>query len=145
MNNNLLISVRPKFAARILSGEKTIELRRLRPKVSSGDNLLFYISSPDKNLGAISKIKKITTARLDLLWKEVKDNASVTHEEFMDYFKGRDSGYAIYFSKIKKFNNPIELENIREIIPGFTAPQSFRYFSNHELSTVLSVAFVIES
>ena len=143
MNNNLLISVRPKFAARIMSGEKTVELRRLRPRVTSGDNLLFYISSPDKNLGAISKIKKITTARLDILWEEVKDNASVTHEEFMDYFEGRDSGYAIYFSEIQKFHNPIELASIKELIPGFTAPQSFRYFSPNELSTVLLIGCLI--
>ncbi len=67
MNNNLLISVRPKFAARILAGEKTVELRKLRPKVSSGDNLIFYISSPDKNIKAISKINKIINARLDFI------------------------------------------------------------------------------
>ncbi len=139
MCNNLLISVRPKFAVRIMSGEKTVELRRVRPKASSGDNLLFYISSPDKHLGAIAKIQKITASKLDLLWEEVKDKASVTHEEFLIYFEGKDSGYAIYFSKLEKFDNPIELKYIRELIPGFTAPQSFRYFSPHELKTILSV------
>ncbi len=142
MNNNLLISVRPKFAARILAGEKTVELRKLRPKVSSGDNLIFYISSPDKNIKAISKINKIINARLDLLWETVKDDASVTHEEFMEYFEGKEHGYAIYFSKIEKLENPIKLENIKEIVPGFTAPQSFRYFSQAEMLNVLSIGFV---
>lgn len=137
MSNNLLISVRPKFAARIMSNEKTIELRRMRPKVSPGDNLLFYISSPDKSLRAISKIKKVTSAPLDILWEEVKNNASVSHEEFRDYFKGTDLGHAIYFSTIQKFQNPIELVTIKELIPGFTAPQGFRYFSSQELATVL--------
>ena len=140
MCNNLLISVRPKFAVRIMSGDKTVELRRLRPNASSGDNLLFYISSPEKNLRAIAKIQKITASKLDTLWDEVKDKASVTHEEFLTYFKGKESGYAIYFSKIEKFDNPIELNSIRELIPGFTAPQSFRYFSANELATILSIS-----
>lgn len=138
MINNLLISVRPKFATRIMSGEKTVELRRLRPRVSPGDNLLFYISSPDKRLGAISKIKKITTAPLDTLWEEVRDSASLTYDEFMDYFKGVETGYAIYFSKFQKFHTPIKLDNIRKLIPGFTAPQSYRYFSPKELSILMS-------
>ena len=140
MSNNLLISVRPKFAIRIMSGKKIVELRRLRPKASSGDNLLFYISSPDKSLGAIAKIQKITNSSLDILWEEVKEKASVTHEEFLNYFEGKESGYAIYFSNIEKFHNPIELTNIQKLIPGFTAPQTFRYFSANELTTILSVS-----
>lgn len=137
MSNTLLISVRPKFASRIFSGEKTVELRRVRPNVTSGDTILFYISSPEKKIGAISKIKKVTTASIDELWKEVEACAAVTHEEFTAYFEGIDSGYAIYFSEITKLPTPIELDLIKEIIPGFTAPQSYRYFSPAELSNVL--------
>lgn len=102
--------------------------------------MIFYISSPDKNIKAISKIEKIVGAHLDVLWDEVKERASVTHEEFMEYFKGKDHGYAIYFSQTEQLKNPIKLESIKEIIPGFRAPQSFRYFSQTEMSNVLSMA-----
>ncbi len=60
----------------------------------------------------------------------------------MEYFEGKEHGYAIYFSKIEKLENPIKLENIKEIVPGFTAPQSFRYFSQAEMLNVLSIGFV---
>lgn len=140
MSNNLLISVRPKFATRILSGEKTVELRRVCPNVIPGDNILFYISSPEKNISAMSKILKVTSASIDTLWEEVGACAAVTYEEFIEYFDGVESGYAIYFSEIQKLQNPIGLDLIRKIIPGFTAPQSFRYFSPTELSNVLAAA-----
>lgn len=140
MSNTLLISVRPKFAARIFAGEKTVELRRVRPHVAPGDTILFYISSPEKKIGALSKIKRITDAKVDELWQEVKADAAVTQAEYIEYFEGVDTGYAIHFSEIKKFTDPIELNHIKEIIPGFTAPQSYRYFSPTELSNVLAAA-----
>jgi predicted transcriptional regulator len=50
INNSVLMSIRPKYADLIFSGEKTHELRRKVPNVSSGDVIVVYSSSPEKRM-----------------------------------------------------------------------------------------------
>jgi predicted transcriptional regulator len=46
-NRDLLVSVRPKYASQILSGKKTVELRRKFPEtIAAGTLALIYSSSP---------------------------------------------------------------------------------------------------
>ena len=46
MSNNVLLSVRPKYAEKIFERTKTVELRRIRPKLlEEGDLVLLYVSS----------------------------------------------------------------------------------------------------
>ena len=42
----LLLSIRPTFVERIIDGTKTAELRRVRPTVRPGQDVLIYGSSP---------------------------------------------------------------------------------------------------
>ena len=56
----LIISVKPKYAEKILRGEKTIELRKCAPKkVGKDDYILIYVTAPVKELWGIYKIEKI--------------------------------------------------------------------------------------
>jgi predicted transcriptional regulator len=42
----ILISIRPVFVQRLLAGTKTVEFRRIRPKVRVGQVVLIYACSP---------------------------------------------------------------------------------------------------
>ena len=44
--DGVLMSIRPQYAEAILSGEKTVELRRRRPSFSAGTTVLIYSSAP---------------------------------------------------------------------------------------------------
>ena len=61
MRNNkyLFISVKPIYAQKILSREKSIELRKLKPKVSPGDYIIIYASGPQKAVVGFGLIKRV--------------------------------------------------------------------------------------
>lgn len=125
----LFLSVRPKYAEKILQGMKTVELRRMRPSVSRGDLLLLYVSSPVKEVKGMSVITRVTSSRPDKLWKLIRHKASVTKDEFDGYFQGAEVAVAIHLSYVKRFALPIALPSLREFWPGFRPPQSYRYLT----------------
>ena len=48
--HTLIISVKPRFADPILTGEKTYELRRIKPNIKKDDRILLYVTAPRKEL-----------------------------------------------------------------------------------------------
>lgn len=137
MPGALFLSVRPKYADRILHGIKTVELRRMRPSISEGDLIIIYISSPMKEIRAISIVESISCDKPDNLWKEVKAKAGVTRSEYEDYFNGAKVGVAIYIKEVRELAFPIALSSLRKIWPNFRPPQSYRYVSEDEVSEML--------
>jgi len=75
-NHAFLISIRPRFAEMIFSGSKTVELRRVCPKVSVGDLALVYVSSPAMELRGSFEVGKnahcFTLGTLEESWPEVR-------------------------------------------------------------------------
>ncbi len=63
---NILISVRRPFSGKILSGEKTWELRKNKPRIPRGEHvtLWLYESGMDGTRGIIGKCRLVFTARL---------------------------------------------------------------------------------
>jgi len=133
----LLLSIRPKYAERILAGKKSVELRRTRPRVPQGTALLLYVSSPVKALGAISSVKFVTCAQPDQLWQNVKDKAGLTRSEFEGYFAGAEKGFAIHLGAILELSPPLGLPDLRRLWPGLNPPQIYKYLTEQEFTLLL--------
>jgi predicted transcriptional regulator len=131
-NSTLLLSIHPKYADAILSGAKRVELRRRRPRINAGPALI-YASSPRMHLIASFWVESIVRAPLRMLWQLVRDAAGVTRAEFNAYFKGLESGVAIRISNVVPLHEPIPLDELRAIWPGFHPPQGFRYLTADEI------------
>ena len=127
MGRILLISVRPRFAAMILDGTKTIELRRTRPAVTAGDVLMIYVSSPTKHLVGYSLIDAVVLGSPRQLWDSVKADAGLSLSEYRRYFAGVDTAYGIRLSRVRPLPRPLALEAIKRAWPGFVPPQTYRY------------------
>jgi len=126
----LLLSVRPRFAALILAGTKTIELRRVRPRVVPGDGVLLYVSSPVMALTACSTVERVFEGSPTKLWEVVRSRAGVTRREYDEYFRGAARGAGISLGEVDRFSHAVPLSELREIWPGFHPPQSFRYLDS---------------
>lgn len=134
----LLLSIRPKFALKILQRTKTVELRRLRPNISAGGKILIYASSPEKSLQAIAIVDRVHSACPTKLWYLYKHKVGISYTEFRDYFNGANIGYAIEFKSVQRFKTPVQLSTLKATWPDFHPPQSFRYFTNDELHVFLN-------
>ena len=134
----VLISVRPRFAEMIFSGNKTVELRRVCPKISLGDLALVYVSSPAKELQGAFEVGKIISASPSALWKKVGKKTGISRKEFIAYFHGKTKAHALMIIRAWKLAVPICLTTLRRRKGGFRPPQNFHYLKRNESSLFAS-------
>ncbi len=124
---DLLLSIRPGFAAAILQGRKRIELRRRKPRSSLGSLVFLYASSPVKAVVGAFLASGVTSFPVSWHWQTQGNRAAVTEEEYRRYFEGASTGYALVAGACWELVNPFPLSLLRTLYPGFWPPQSFRY------------------
>ncbi|MDO8961073.1 MAG: ASCH domain-containing protein [Methylophilus sp.] len=134
--HSLLLSIRPKYAEQIFNGEKTVELRRVKPNISSGDTVFVYVSSPTKALLGAFEVDKVVESSPESLWTKVFNIAGVTEEEFIDYYDGTEKAYGIFIKKSWHLESPLALSNLKKKWENFHPPQSYRYISVKEANLI---------
>jgi predicted transcriptional regulator len=123
----------------IFAGSKTVELRRVCPRIGSGDLALIYVSSPAKELRGAFEVGKIISASPSALWRKVGKKAGVTRKEFFAYFRGKSKAHALVIKRAWKLPAPISLSLLRHRQGGFRPPQNYRYFKGNESSLLTSL------
>lgn len=134
-NRTIILSIRPRYAAKIFEGLKVVELRKTRPQhLQRGALGLIYVSSPVRSLAGAFRVAEIIEGPLTKLWKMVRDKAGVTYSEFREYYAEVSVGTCIFFNKVWRFREPISLHDLRRESIGFLPPQAFRYAKSSELA-----------
>ena len=135
---NILMSIKPKYAEKILKGEKTAEFRRRTSSIKKGDQVFIYSSSPQKALVGKFIVNEVISDTVENLWNLKGEEGCISYEEFMKYYDGTSSGYCLVLKEIIAFSAPIKLEELRMQIKNFKVPQSWRYLQSDELSVISS-------
>ena len=127
----LLISIKPAYAHAILTGAKTVELRKRFPTdIKEGTKLLIYSSSPERALIGECKISKVVKTTIEELWSLTCRDAMISWAKYKEYFDGIKEGCGIYIHSPKMYEKPISLDKLRKDY-DFTPPQS--YFYNRDI------------
>lgn len=142
ISDALLLSIHPNYAEMIFNGIKKTELRKVKPRLKSGDLVLIYVTSPVKALAGAFEVDEIIEKRTDELWYDVKGKCGITRDEFKDYFEGAEIGYGISFNKVWKFSSPAKLNSLRDQCPGFRPPQGYHYIDLTKKEKKLSSTFL---
>lgn len=131
----LLMSIRPKYAAQIFDGTKTVELRRVRPRLTAGDLVLVYASSPVKALLGAFEVSRVISAPPSKLWNQVGTKTGTTRQEFDDYFDEADLGYGIVLRRTWRMARPMGLSKLRER-HSIGPPQSYHYLTAKQTNRI---------
>lgn len=123
----LFLSIKPRFAASILDGTKTVELRRVSPAVQEGYLVLLYASSPQRELVGTCRVVDLEVGSIDAIWDRHGDRTGVTQSEYGRYFEGAHRAVAIILSEPLRLPQPRSLMDLRGALAGFQPPHSFRY------------------
>ncbi len=118
MAEQVLMSIRPRFADAILSGKKTVELRRRKPGFGEGTTVMIYASAPEQKVAGHFAVGSVISASPSELWQRVGQRSGVTKAEFDAYFAGCAVAHAI------------EIEQPTRLSPSrlaFRPPQSWQY------------------
>ncbi|MBU7023832.1 MAG: hypothetical protein HXS40_06660 [Theionarchaea archaeon] len=123
---NVLLSVKPYYAERILDGEKKYEFRRriFRKDVES---IYIYSTSPVKRIVGMLRMEKILEGTVEMIWEECSSDAGLSREEYFCYFENKEKAFAIKIKEVQAFDEPIDPHTICE---DFVPPQSFCYVSS---------------
>jgi predicted transcriptional regulator len=124
----VLLSIKPKYAERIFSGEKKFEYRRVVWNKYGINKVVVYASAPvSMVIGEFKVAHKLCKRRLNLaeLWWYTYKDSGITFEEFLEYFTGKPNGYAIAIKEPKLYDKPRPLSDYGIKRP----PQNFMYLT----------------
>ncbi len=119
----VLLSIKPEYAEKILNGTKKYEFRRSVFKNPDIRTIVIYASSPIQKVVGEFEIDSILNLELETLWNKTKKFSGITKELFMEYFESKEKGYAIKIKSTKKYEDWVSLEKKFNAKP----PQSFLY------------------
>ena len=124
-----VLSVKPRLARALVAGEKRVEFRRARPTFQPGDTIYVYATSPIQAIVGSFICGSISEGTPTKLWRHHADGSEITRAFFRDYFNGSGTAYAIEVRHPKAWTSPLSLDSLRNLIPGFHPPQSYRFLS----------------
>lgn len=156
MSKAVLISIRPKWCEKIASGEKTIEVRKTKPKLKPPFKCYIYCTkdknnhfwtgkrysyADDHSHNAFDKIgsgKIIGEFICDRIYElaplnhapdDVEQQACLTREEIVRHLKG--VGYGYHISDLRIYDQPRELTEFRRACPNDLYCESCAMYSNN--------------
>jgi predicted transcriptional regulator len=140
-----LISIKPKYVHRFLSGEKTIEIRRRRVNLAVGTRLWIYSTMPEGSISAVGVIKAVDVSTCEDIWAKYSSQMGITYDEFCAYVYGAKEISAINIDNIKRVFPAPTLANLRRNMGQFYPPQFFvKINKNNKLWDALQKVTLIE-
>ena len=114
---DILLSIKPKWAALILEGKKTVELRKQWTKSDDIQRIYLYASSPVKKIVGWMELELAACESVDELKRDTEPYSQVPSEEFNSYFSGKETGWGLFIRRAVKIERPISLNAVAERPP----------------------------
>ena len=129
MSKAVMLSIRPKWCEKIINGEKTIEVRKTRPKLETPFKCYIYETQGwveragirefrlgGRVIGEFTCDRIYELAPLNHAPDDVEKQACLTREEIVNYLKG--TGYGWHISNLHIYDAPRELSEFRRACPN---------------------------
>ena len=136
----MILSLKPRFAEAILSGTKTVEVRRVEPRITVPTRAFVYATTPVRALLGCCIVDDVVSDSLGCLWQTYGSRTGLQYSEFLRYFDGVNTGTALTLSSAERFDLEIPLAALRSNLLGFRPPQSFAYLDSEHGDRLLQMA-----
>lgn len=127
---DILISIKPEFVDRILSGKKLYEFRTRR-FARNVNRIYIYSSAPVQRIVASFKPGVVIIDKKERVWAQCKDGAGISQERFFKRFAKNETVVSIKIDDLVSFDRK---DHPGEYIKYFKAPQSFMYFEKGSIN-----------
>jgi predicted transcriptional regulator len=126
LSNTILISMKPRFAERILSGSKFVEIRKKFSKKWIGCNAVLYASRPTSGVVGEARISSVTIGSPQEIWDKFESYIGCSREEFNAYVSDADQISAIELAEVVPYLAPVVLSQLSHLLnEDLRPPQSF--------------------
>lgn len=120
----ILLSIKPEFVEKIISGEKKFEFRKTLPKREGVTTVVVYSTMPVGKVVGEFKVKDMLSYTPESLWEKTKDFSGITKHFFDEYFATKSLAHAFEIDTFNLYETPL---GIAEVLPSGTPPQSYCY------------------
>ena len=125
-DGQLLFSVKPQHAEKILQRRKTVEIRRKFSDRWLGHSINLYASAPTMSLIGQARIAGVARNKPDLIWNRFHDQIACSRKEFEEYAAGAEEVFAIELDHIESFKRQMPLAQMRRFVnQRLMPPQSY--------------------
>ena len=130
--NGILISIRPKYARKILSGRKKVEVRRMFSEKWEGSKVIIYASGHERSLVGEALIKEVVFDRPENIWERFTGQIGCTKEKFDKYTASKDKVYAIVLEDAVPYRKSISIKEISSLLKeNLRPPQNYYNLNNN--------------
>jgi len=149
LSNHMLISMKPKYAERILMGSKLIEIRKRFSGKWTGCKAVLYSSRPVSALVGEATIGSVTCGRPTDIWAAFESHLDCSFEEFQEYVGSSTQVSAIELKDVTPYEIPVSLRQISHLLnQNLRPPQSYcdlRLPNDNAWTKAASVASLLSS
>lgn len=125
----VLLSIKPQYVEKIISGEKRYEFRKKEFKRKDINTIVVYSSGNVRKLVGEITFTSILCDTPSIIWQKTQAKSGMTEDCFMQYYMNKDKAYAIAIDSFRPYKEPID---IIAKYPGVKAPQSYRYIDESD-------------
>lgn len=136
--DDILISLKPKHASNIFDGEKTVELRKRRPKIKPGTRIWIYATTPTAAIKGYANLVQIQSGPPSVIWKNLGAQTGISKDEFDSYFEACATAHALIIADVMEMKRALSLSRIRELVDDFHPPQFFCHLNGARKAMRLS-------
>ncbi len=124
---DVILSIKPIYSNSIISGHKTVELRRRFPMdIPQGTIAYIYSTTPVRAIVGYAEILDVLKMHVGDIWDNYAQEACIKETDFDSYFEGVKHGFVLCFKNAQALKRNIDLTELREQY-NFIPPQSFLY------------------
>lgn len=125
----LLLSIKPCYVDRILSGNKRVEFRKTKIRDTTISKAMIYRSNDIKKIVGEFDLKCIINGSPEEIWASTKQFAGIGKDSFFEYFKNSKTAYAYIIENVMEYPEPLELSCFGLSRP----PMSYCYVNDHRI------------
>lgn len=130
--DNALISIKPWYVEKLISGKKTVEIRSRQIKLPPGSRLWIYSTLPKACVQAIVHVERVDVGMPTSIWRKYNGLIGVSKDRFYDYVNGSKTVSAIIVEQAWGLPVDITLKFLKKNVPGFHPPQFLKYMDEKD-------------
>ena len=119
------MAIHGRYADAIMDGTKQVEFRKRR-LADDIQTVWVYATAPVSKVIGHFSVHDIVSGTPQAIWEQFGSVGVIEHDDFFDYYDGRETAVAIVVGTAERLADPVALD---EIDPRPAVPQSFAYLS----------------
>ena len=119
-----IISLKPRYARLVLSGDKTVELRNRIVKLKPGTLIWIYATRPMARIVGVAEVELVVHAGPAEIWRRFGEDICVDRSGFDSYI-GRERVSALVLGAVEELGGVMTLDRIRRSVRAFQPPQFY--------------------